>query len=255
LRAVAVERRIEQAPTLTVKFSPTVFLVLALSVAPSAIHAKELTAVVHDYIAMFEASAKKPQPVCYPELAERMRGIFPSHGARRFENWALANGRRKVGGAIYVEGTQVEIIAPAGEWNLSTDDNYIYEWVTGSKRGLRIKRVNEDLVALLYYYTDPSWIMASLYYEYLQAPKTFHVVPNPESKVDEIVFNKPMEGFEALYVSHNPLWFHGFRAHGDEVRFSRPQEEKEIPKAIRERREKIEFTDSNESLQRHMVFL
>ena len=230
-------------------------LVLMVMAIHSAGHAAELNAVVHGYIAMFEASWDKPKPVCYPQLAERIREIFPSQGAIKIDSWSNEQGVRKNGSAIYVEGTRVEIVAPIGEWNLSTDEQYVYEWETGSKSGLRIKRVNEDLVALLYYDTDPSWIMASLYSDYLVTPKSFHAVTNPNSNVVELVLNKPVEGFEAVYVSQNPLWFHGFRAQGSEARFSKPETRNEIPKEIRARRLKIDFRDSDETLQRHMIFL
>lgn len=235
-------------------FPKALVLVVALGLALTGT-AKELSSVVQDYVKMFEASAKKPTPSCYPELADRVLALFPTKGSRKFESWSIENGVRKKGAVIYVQGNQVEIVAAKGEWNFSTDDEYVYEWKTGEKNGIRIKRVNEELVGFLYYETDPSWIMASLYADYLQSPGSFRVSQTPDGKAEEFALKKPVEGFEAVYATRSPLWFYGFRSQAGEIRFSGPEDGKEIPAAVLARRSKIVFKESEETLQQHMVFL
>lgn len=229
---------------------------LAILVSFPTARAKELSAAAQEYIEMFEASAGNPASVRYPQLADRIRGLFPAQGAIKIASWSREAGTRKEGAIIYIEDTRVEIVAPEGEWNLSTDDQYVYEWKTGSTSGLRLKRVNEDLVALLYYDTDPSWLMADLYFDYLSNPQSFRVAQNSaDPGILELVLKEPREGFEAVYISLKPLWFHGFRAHGNEARFSKPEALSEIPPAIRERRLQVTFQDSNWALTRHLDFL
>jgi len=207
----------------------------------------------------FESSAKNPKPAIYPQLADRIHGIFPERGANRIDVWTLKNGVRSEPSTIYVDGERIEIVADIG-WNVSTDDQYVYEWKTGSNSGSRIKRNNGDLVDYLYYATDPSWIMASVYGEYLRSPTSAHVIRSLDPISDEIVFDKPMGGvFEAVYASRDPLWFYGFRGRiaGKlaEFRVSKPQEVREIPAKILARRLKINFRDAYFTLRSQMDFL
>jgi hypothetical protein len=135
-----------------------------------------------------------------------------------------------------------------------------------STNGKSVKRPGSELSEAtriwsqyVYFATDPSWIMAGLYAEYLQKRSPAHVTHRPLESFDEIEFEKPPAGFEAVYVSQSPLWFDGFRARNGaeliELRFSKPAHESEIPKAIMDRKLKIEFRDSNDTLGNLMVFL
>ena len=75
----------------------------------------------------------------------------------------------------------------------------------GHKEGVKISRNNKDLVDYLMYLTDASWIMASIYYDYLTSPGQFRVVPNNAKNWTLLEFKKPADGFEAIYVSQSPL--------------------------------------------------
>ena len=234
-------------------------LLAVLVVASTTCKGGTLREAVHASIAAFESSAKNPKSAFYPQLADRIREIFPEHSANKIDVWTLKNGVRGEASTIYVDGERIEIVADVG-WNVSTDDQYVYEWKTGSNSGSRIKRNNGDLVDYLYYATDPSWIMASVYGEYLRSPTSAHVVRSLDPISDEIVFDKPMGGvFEAVYASRDPLWFYGFRGRIagklTEFRVSKPQEVREIPARILARRLKINFRDAYFALRSQMDFL
>jgi hypothetical protein len=86
------------------------------------------------------------------------------------------------------------------------------------------------------------------------------VVQSLDPISDKIVFDKPVGGvFEAVYASHNPTWFYGFRGRiaGKlvEFRVSRPQEVKEISANILARRLRISFRDGSFTLRSQMDFL
>jgi hypothetical protein len=240
-------------------FAFLVSAISALSFTPSLGMAKDFGDAVQDFVRVFESSAGKPQGVRYPQLAGRVRALFLGKGVTRIETWASTNGAKRAGNSIYIAGSRIEIVASGDDMNISTDDKYVYEWKVGEKAGIRIKRSNEDLVQYVYFATDPSWIMAGLYAEYLQKRSPAHVTHRPLESFDEIEFEKPPAGFEAVYVSQSPLWFDGFRARNGaeliELRFSKPAHESEIPKAIMDRKLKIEFRDSNDTLGNLMVFL
>jgi hypothetical protein len=231
-----------------------VTLLVSLSATSLRADAGALTVAARRYVAMFEASASKPLPSNYPELADRFRTLFPELGAVRVETPASKEGAKERT-EIYADGNNIEIVAPLGERNFSTDGQYVYEWLTGAASGIRIKRVNTDIVAFLYYETDPSWIMASLYFGYLKTPDSFQVKKTSATGVFEFVLKKPIEGFESVSASQKPLWFYGFKANGTVLKFSAPTRLNQIPLSVSERRKTIVFADSEETLAVHMVFL
>jgi hypothetical protein len=230
------------------------FLILAFGAASLQAYAGGLNFVADRYIAMFEASASKPLPSKYPQLADRFRALFPERGAVKIEV-PPSNEGSKMHTEIYIDGSNFEIVAPHGEWNFETDDQFVYEWQTDSNSGIRIKRANEDIVAFLYYSTDPSWIMAGLYFEYLKTPDSFQVRKTSDPGVCEFVLKVPIEGFESVFAVQQPLWFYGFKAAGSVFRFSAPSSQPQIPSNICGRRRGIVFADSEQTLAAHMVFL
>ena len=139
------------------------------------------------------------------------------------------------------------------------DRIYTYEWKEGDKTGIRIKRSDKDLVVYLYYLTDPGWIMAGLYNDYVRNPKAASIRNDNGAGYNEVTFEKAIDGFEALYVREAPLWFCGFRARNNkgeaEFHVSMPRLVPEIPALAKYRWKVIKFRDSEETLQQRMAFL
>jgi hypothetical protein len=215
--------------------------------------------VANQCITNFAKSKNDRKPVFYPELADRMEGLFLRYPVTHIV--ISGSGGPKAKTDIYIKGDEIYVIAANEGWNLAATREGVFEWETGKTNGIKIKRSNEDLVNYLFYLTDPSWIMASIYYTYLTSPNEFTVVPDKKKKWTELRFKTPKEGFEAIYVSEKPLWFHGFRLKRPdtkrtaEITISEPQEMKELPAELARRLKGMTFEDSDLTLQRHMTFL
>jgi hypothetical protein len=103
--------------------------------------------------------------------------------------------------------------------------------------------------------------MANIYYDYLTAPDEFTVVENKEKNWTQIEFKKPRDGFEAIYASEKPLWFHGMRfknlesKNRQEVLISKSEETKGPPESFVQEFKGVKFENSDLTVRRHMVFL
>jgi len=142
---------------------------------------------------MFESAKDNPKPVVYPKLAQRINNLLRTGGARKIEISVKMEDVLKKETSIYLDSSVIEIVAHNGGWNLSADDHYIYEWKLGSREGIRIARDNDQLLQYIYYLTDPSWIMAGMYFEHTQFPETTvkRQLADDEA-ILEIVFNDPI---------------------------------------------------------------
>ena len=215
---------------------------------------------IDNFIQALEAAKDNSRAIFYPELSDRVRNLFPEEDCTKIDISHVENGKKTKNMTVYISGSSIEIVSHAAEgWNLSTDGNEIYEWKYGAAEGLKIRRNNEHLVSYLYYLTDPSWMMADMYREYLDNPDATIVRKNLQMERTEIEFKEPIYGFEAVYVSGDPLWFLGFRVVHDgktqEFLVSEPILMQKIPESIRKRRSEIRFKESDKTLERHMVFL
>jgi hypothetical protein len=217
--------------------------------------------VANRHMAMFAQSKNKRMPVVYPELAERIEGLFLRYPVTHIVVSNSSEETKKGTTDIYVKGEEVYIIQAGEGWNLVANSAGVFEWERWKKTGIKIKRNNEDLVAYLYYLTDPSWVMASLYYEFLTSPNEFRVVPNRNKKWMELRLKRQGMGFEAIYVSQKPLWFYGLRfknpktGRAGEMTISEPKEINELPDELTQQLKGVKFEDSILTLQRHMTFL
>ena len=220
-----------------------------------------LKEVVNQYMTTYAKSKNDRKPAVYPELAERIEGLFLRYPATHIVISGFSGGAKKGTTDIYIKGEEIYVIEADGGWNLAANSAGVFEWEKGKTNGIRIKRSNNDLVAYVYYLTDPSWIIASLYYEYLTSPNEFTVVPNKKKKWTELQLKTPRDGFEAIYVSEKPLWFYGLRLknpqtkRAEEITISEPKEMKELPEELARQLKGVKFEDSNLTLQRHMTFL
>jgi hypothetical protein len=103
--------------------------------------------------------------------------------------------------------------------------------------------------------------MANIYYDYLTTPDQFTVAENKEKNWTRIEFKTAQDGFEAIYVSEKPLWFHGMcfqnpkTKNRQEVLISKPEETKGPPTSFLEEFKKVKFENSDLTLRRHMMFL
>ncbi len=162
---------------------------------------------------------------------------------------------------IYVGPHELHIVQHDKGWNLVTKGGYVYEWLVGEEQGIRIEKNEADLVDYILYLTDPSALMASLY---------FYAVKNPQlierSVVDSegyctLRLRTPLEGFRSITVSEKPLWFLGAAA-GDpgsgldwEIRVTAPVDTSDIPESVLSRINGIRFEESNDTLRRHPNYL
>lgn len=239
----------------------TTILCLAISafLVPHVFAEPGVKEVVNQCIINFAQSKNDKKPVFYPELADRMEGLFLRYPATHILIGGSGGAKGKTD--IYIKGEEIYVIGANDGWNLAATGESVYEWETGKTNGIKIRRSNQDLVNYLFYLTDPSWIMASLYYTYLTSPNEFTVVPHKKKKWIELRLKSPKEGFEAIYVSEKPLWFYGLRFKDPETKrtaeitISEPQEMKELPAELARQLKGVTFEDSNLTLQRHMTFL
>lgn len=236
-------------------------LALSLLLSCPAFAKPNLKAAVKRQIAIFEKSKNNRLPTLYPELADKLKGLFSRYPATHIVISGFYEGAEKETADIYIQGEDIYIDGTGDGWNLAANKSGVFEWKNGKKSGIKIKRNDDDLVAYLYYATDPSWIIASLYYEYLTSPHNFSVVPNKNKKWIELRLKIPRYGFGTIYVSEKPLWFYGMRFTNPEtgrrveVMISEPEEVKVLPPKLSEQLKGMKFEDSALTLKRHMMFL
>ena len=225
----------------------------------STVFAVEWREAVDQMIEKHEASKADPKPTVYPELAERIRALFPDNQPIKINIASVDNGECKDMYTIYIAGANIEIVGHGGNLNLSTGAEHIYQWKTGASEGLELSRDDFQLASYLYYITDPSLIMASFYDKYIRYKHLFEEKPNIEDGWKEVILQDSYYGFEALYISEKPLWFHGYRVFRDEKTWeyivSKPEPLEEIPEEILRRKDQISFEPSNLTLERHMRYL
>ncbi len=215
-------------------------------------------------IAAYKAdAAKKPTPapggMVFPNIAEMLDAIFLRYPVTHI----LAGGTD-----IYIDGSDIFVIqqkdstAKEESWNLAVTADGVYEWKAGGKTGLKIKRDDKEIIAYIWYLLDPAGVNTGLYGDYLSAPSTFDVLPGKggvSTKWKEFRPKNPQDGFEAVYVTEKPLWYHGFRVKRPdgvsvEVINSDPEAIKDIPAVVKARMKGVKFEDSPLTLRRHLQF-
>jgi hypothetical protein len=202
---------------------------------------------------------EEPKPVAYPRMADRLRTLFHGRKFSHVQVFDLRNGHRELSADISYGAGELHILQKKG-WNLVTQGAEAYEWETGEKEGLITKAKTEDLIDYLLYFTDPSYIMTSMFYNYLLAPETYHA---PVKQKDGCIKlrAKELSHFSALYLFEKPLWFCGFEmkpsgSEGQEaILYSQPTPIPEVPQRVIELPDGMRFEKSSESIRRHMVYL
>jgi len=225
------------------------------------VYAGEWNEQITLYLDAYEKSAADPKPIVYPKLGERIKGLFLTNETNHILIKNQEKHQIKVVTELFYKSGELHILQHGVGWNMFTKGEYIYEWKTGEKTGFKIKRNEKDLVDYILYITDPSYIMTSLYDEYSRNPTNYIVLENKEENWKELSLKEPLYGFEAIYVNEEPLWFYGFRVTNPRSKttsslyIDKPIEYKRIPEELVEAMKKVEFSDSELTLRRHMVYL
>lgn len=238
---------------------PILLYMAAVALAGPSSNSAKWDQLVNTYIKGY-ASIKKPQPVAYPQMADRLRTLFHGRKVSHVQLFAEKNGKRQLRTDIYYRSGELHIIQHAKGWNLITRGPHAYEWEVGKKQGLITRAKTEDLIDYLLYVTDPSYIMTSLYHGYLTQPKTYRDPVPEEGGCIRLTRKKPVEGFNALLVVEKPFWFCGFEVGMGDGKlasfiYSQPRSISEVPKAVLQRLNGIKFRKSDWSIRRHMVYL
>jgi hypothetical protein len=217
--------------------------------------------IATQYIAEAKAEAKAAKPIpggmVFPDPTEMISAMFQCHPVTHITAGSSD---------IYISDTEIYVtqgkqMDPDEEsWNLAVTADGVFEWKTGEKTGIKIKRDNKEIIGYLFYLLDPAGFNSGLYSEYLTKPSAFNVVPGKGGKWKEFQLKDPEDGFEAVYVTEKPLWYHGFRAKkqdGSTLEFliSDPEQIQKIPDAVKAGPKKIHFEDSTLTLSRHMEYL
>lgn len=216
--------------------------------------------LIKTYIEASE-SIKEPVPTAYPQLAKRVKTFFGVKGVGHIQIFQEEDGKRKLYSDMYYKAGEVHIVQHVEGWNLVTKGTDAYEWEVGKKEGVITKLANKDLFDYLLYKTDPSCIVTSLYYHVLYTPERFLPGKDMDRGCKEMRFKKPVEGFRAVFIAEEPLWFCGFEVgdpNGDKssrVFYSKPESLKDVPAEVFQRLKGIDFKKSDLSIRRHMVFL
>ncbi|HWB05544.1 MAG TPA: hypothetical protein VG796_21175 [Verrucomicrobiales bacterium] len=217
-----------------------------------------LKEAVREQIRRIESATTKPG--VYPEFAEKLNQIFLQHTVAQIVIEEVSKGKRRVTKNIYIKGEEVCVEASSG-WNLVADSSGVYEWETGKRQGIKIKRGDEDLLAYVNYLMDPSGVMSSLYSRFRMTPEGFEKAQNKDKGWTELRLKVPIEGAQAVvYFSENPFWLHGFQMKAPDgktagITISKPKNAAGMPEEFMGRFKQIKFEDSGLSLKRHLVFL
>ena len=214
------------------------------------------------YLAACEMSADRPQPTMYPKLAGRVKYLFQGRPCTHIRIVTDSNGLSRLHQDIYFRPGELHVVQHIEGWNLVSKGGKLYEWVVGQQEGTVIKANETDMVDYLFYLTDPSFIMTSLYYHTIYDPTLFEARKDLPDGSREYRLKDPSSGFLAIIVDEDPLWFRGFEA-GSRVigkpstiiRFSKPMPIDGVPEEVLKRTEGIKFIESEETLRRHMIFL
>ena len=224
-------------------------------------HASDWDDQIGLYLDAYEQSAARPQPVAYPRLGDRVKNVFLSRKKSHVIIERQNNDELEKASELFYSSGELHILQHVGGWNMVTEGDFIYEWEVGAKTGFRLRKNEKDLVDFILYMTDPSYIMTSLYSAYTRNPDTYNVVEGREGFGKELVLKTPRSGFEALFVKEEPLWFHGFRMANSKrtpamsVYFAKPAEYNVLPAELLEAMQDIEFSESNQTIRRHMTYL
>lgn len=238
-----------------------IMLFILLSIGSTWANAGEWDKQITFYLDAYIKSADNPKPIVYPKLGERVKGVFLSNETNHILIKNQKNHQIEVTTELFYKSGELHILQHGDGWNMLTKGDYIYEWKTGEKAGIKIKKNEKDLVDYILYITDPSYIMTSLYNGFSRNPEKYDVIEKKEENWKELSLKEPLYGFEAIYVNEEPLWFHGFRVTNPQskntssVFYDKPSEYKKIPGELMEAMKNIEFTDSELTLRRHMVYL
>jgi hypothetical protein len=239
----------------------TVLTVLLLLASPPTTTSDKWQERVQVYLDAYEQSASAPKPIVYPELAERVRLQFPRNHSIHVSWSTVQTDGKEIRGELYSCPGALFVVQQDEGWNLVTEGEYVYEWQPGQASGIRIKKNVDDLVDYALYLTDPALLMTSLYYEFLSNSGVFASPPIEEGGLVRLQMKESREGIESLLVVRKPLWFRGysFRIPASKVRgefrVSTPQEVQSIPTWVTSLPTGIRFTDSDNTLQRHLDYL
>ncbi len=236
-----------------------IFIILVSSCAW--IYAGEWNDQVALYLDVYKKSAANPKPIVYPELGGRVKNVFLLNETNHIIIKNQKDHKIEVSTELFYKSGELHILQHGEGWNMFTKGEYVYEWKNGEKTGIKIKKSEKDLVDYILYITDPSYIMASLYNGYSRNRDNYNVLEKKAEAWKELALKEPLYGFEAVFVSERPLWFHGFRVAYPQSNItssmyvSKPIEYKAIPEELVKAMTKIKFTDSELTLRRHMVYL
>jgi hypothetical protein len=171
------------------------------------------------------------------------------------------DGKRKLVADIYYKSGELHVINHDKGWNLVTKGKEAFEWEAGKKEGLITKVNDTDLIEYLLYLTDPSYIMTCFYHDALYEPGKFRPQKEVERGMIERRFKKPVEGFQAVFVSEEPAWLCGFECGDPEngkterQMYSKPKSLKDVPAEVFDQLKGVKFKQSDLSIRRHMVYL
>lgn len=213
------------------------------------------------YLQQYEASAESPKPIVYPRLSERIRSLFFQDGPSHITIESDIDGDRELLAELFFTDGELLVIQHREGWNLITKGEYVLEWEVGATSGFRIQKDEGDLVDYILYLTDPSYIMTSMYYQCFSEPSSVEITDEPGMPWREFTFKDPQYGFESVLVDAESLWFHGFRVRNPDsgaktsMYVSRPMKSRWPQERLNSLIEDIEFSDSERTLRRHMVYL
>ena len=104
-------------------------ILLLLFIIPSLLlQGSSWNEAVNDYIQRFEkAEEAYPQTFMFPAIAERLRQLFPAQGCAKIDISYSTNGTVSPEMTLYISDEGIEIVNHREGWNLSTDEDVIYE--------------------------------------------------------------------------------------------------------------------------------
>ena len=199
-------------------------------------------------------------PDVYPQLAGRIRGLFQGPGVTHIRISIEKDGKPRPYLDLYYKHGEPHIVNHGWGWNLAAKDGRAYEWKLGSDEGIVIEASDRDLVNYIAYLTDPSWFMASIYFQVMTHPEDFREPIELGEEIRVYQFKDSKSGSCEILVAEDPLWFAGFTFRDPSsdaritLRFSKPESLEVIPAEVLDRTGRIEFQEANESLDRHMMF-
>jgi hypothetical protein len=260
---IIIDSRAVRRPAIIAFVMKKLFLAAIFALLPAALFAdpgwKE---IVTQYMAEVKATKPAPGGIVFPDVTEMISAMFQCQPVTHITAGSSD---------IYISDTEIYVIqgkpinvddinVDDESWNLAVTADGVFEWKPGEKRGIKIKRDNKEIIDYLWYLVDPAGFNSGLYGDYLTKPSSYNVVPGKGGKWKEFQLKDPHDGFEAVYVTEKPLWYHGFRVKkpdGSTVEFliSDPEQIQKIPDDVKARLKEIHFEDSTLTLGRHIVFL